>query len=158
MLLPHITCICPVAPSMKSGYSPPAIIVPIASSAVCPVSHVSFTPYACLFLDDLLDFIIIIDFRSRYSKKCGQTLSIFFCCFFPALGTVSDVWFSLPHPVNSAAVIADTSNMLTSLFFHVVTTSFFINLSDFLCYLYYLLSVQAEALPPVPSGNCSGSL
>ena len=27
-------------------------------------------PYTCLFLDDLLDFIIIIDFRSRYSKEC----------------------------------------------------------------------------------------
>ena len=30
-------------PSIKSGYSPPATIVPTASLAVCPVSQVSFT-------------------------------------------------------------------------------------------------------------------
>ena len=79
---------------MKSGYSPPAIIVPIASSAVCPVSQVSLSSF-------------ISDPGTAKNASNSFALPVSVPPFLP---------LSLPHPANSVAAMVVTSSMLTIFF------------------------------------------
>ena len=94
---------------MKSGYSPPAIIVPIASSAVCPVSQVSFTltPVfsSMIFWISLSSLISVPGTAKNASNSFALPVSV--PPFLP---------LSLPHPANSVAAIVVTSSMLTIFF------------------------------------------
>ena len=94
---------------MKSGYSPPAIIVPIASSAVCPVSQVSFTltPVfsSMIFWISLSSLISDPGTAKNASNSFALPVSV------PPF---------LPHPANSVAAMVATSSMLTILFLFIL--------------------------------------
>ena len=94
---------------MKSGYSPPAIIVPIASSAVCPVSQVSFT-----FTPVFSSMIFWISLSSLISDP--GTAKNASNSFAPPVSVPPFLPLSLPHPANSVAAMVATSSMLTIFF------------------------------------------
>ena len=96
---------------MKSGYSPPAIIVPIASSAVCPVSQVSFTltPVfsSMIFWISLSSLISDPGTAKNASNSFAPPVSV-------------PPFLPLPHPANSVAAMVATSSMLTILFLFIL--------------------------------------
>ena len=92
---------------MKSGYSPPAIIVPIASSAVCPVSQVSFTltpVFSSMIFWISLSSLISVP---GTAKNASNSFAPPEPPFLP---------LSLPHPANNVAAMVATSSMLTNFF------------------------------------------
>ena len=96
---------------MKSGYSPPAIIVPIASSAVCPVSQVSFTltpVFSSMIFWISLSSLISVP---GTAKNASNSFAVSVPPFLP---------LSLPHPANSVAAMVATSSMLTILFLFIL--------------------------------------
>ena len=92
---------------MKSGYSPPAIIVPTASSAVCPVSQVSFT------LTPVFSSMIFWISLSSLISDPGTAKNASNSFVPPELPFLP---LSLPHPANIVAAIVATSSMLTIFF------------------------------------------
>ena len=89
---------------MKSGYSPPAMIVPTASAAVWPVSHVSSTLAPT--------FLAMISFTSlpSFFSEPGIAMNIEKSMISSSEYSFASSAQTLVLPANADTVIADTKN------------------------------------------------